>query len=169
MYAWLWRTMDHILLERHRRLRRERPRPDDSLIFTAAPDSRPDPLHQLQDELHERNLLTLSADLARRLTVRQQAILALYLRGRRRPEVAHELGVTDRVVKRQLERILAAARDLVVRRSGGGGCPSGTGLVCGLAFGLGSDNENAQARMHIARCERCRACYDQLRTWREDA
>ena len=76
------------------------------------------------------------------------------------------LGMTQRSVKRALERIMALGRAELVRLAGHG-CGSGERLVSRLAFGLASEREIRAAQLHLATCPRCGALYERLDLWRE--
>jgi outer membrane biosynthesis protein TonB len=95
-------------------------------------------------------------------------VLALYVRGLRRRQIARQLGLRERVVKRELERILARARELLIERSGGG-CGEGNGAVLRYAFGLASGSEAARAHVHLASCSSCQSFLERLGSWREAA
>lgn len=105
-----------------------------------------------------------SAVLAR-LSDAQCAVAVLHADGRRRPEIAEQLGMTPRSVKRALERILSVGRDELVRLAGHG-CDSGEALVARFAFGLATGREVRQAQLHLAGCSRCGELYEHLGVWR---
>jgi hypothetical protein len=116
----------------------------------------------------QRELLALFERLGGELAPRQRSILALHVRGLKRPRLARELGVSERIVKRELERILSRARTLLVARCGGG-CDASTQLVWRFAFGLASAGEAAQAQLHLLSCPTCQAFLCRLGWWREAA
>jgi hypothetical protein len=95
-------------------------------------------------------------------------VLGRYVRGVRRRQIARELGLSERVVKRDLEGILARARALLIERSGGG-CGEGNGAVLRYAFGLASGSEAARAHVHLASCPSCQSFLERLGSWREAA
>ncbi len=74
--------------------------------------------------------------------------------------------MTQRSVKRTLERVMALGRDELVRLAGHG-CESGEELVARLAFGLASPREMRRAQVHLTTCPRCCAMYERLDLWRE--
>jgi len=147
VWTWLWRTADKRLQDRGRSLAREVPTPDHSSIMVHAP-APDDPQRELERADRHSELVELFEALSATLSARQRAVLALHARGRKRPAVATELGVSERVVKRQLENVLSRARALLVDRCGGG-CEEGATDVWRLAFGLASSAEVARAQLHL--------------------
>lgn len=168
IYAWLSRTMDNIVIDRLRLLAREPLVADDLAALERGTEHGPTPERALLRGECERELVGLFGDLAGELGSRQRAVLGLYVRGFKRPQVARELGVRERVVKRDLEQILGRARGLLVERCGGG-CDEGSGLVWRFAFGLAGQRETAEAQLHLVSCAVCQAFLDRLGSWREAA
>jgi len=168
VYAWLEQAAVYRLQERLRGLNRERPRPSDSNVFVGICDDQVDPARAVEEREEERELERLFADLADQLPPRHRAVLALHSRGRKRPAVASELGISDRAVKRSLERTLARARELLVERCDGG-CPQGGPDVWRLAFGLATGSQAARAQLHLLGCPTCQAFHERLGWWREAA
>ena len=168
VYAWLEQAAIHRLKDRLRALMREHPRPSDSNVFTAMYDDDLDPARSAEDHEQQRELEQLFAELADQLPPRHRAVLALHSRGRKRPAVAGELGISDRAVKRSLERTLARARELLVERCDGG-CPQGGPDVWRLAFGLATGSQAARAQLHLLGCPTCQAFHERLGWWREAA
>jgi RNA polymerase sigma factor (sigma-70 family) len=138
IYAWLRRTMDNLLVDRMRLLSHEAPVSDTAGVFVRASDTSADPEQELERTEERRELVALFELISRELAPRQRAVLALYGRGVRRRQIARELGLSERVVKRDLEMILARARALLIERSGGA-CGKGNGAVLRYAFGLASE------------------------------
>jgi len=167
VWTWLWRTADRRLKDRGRSLAREVPTPDHSTVMLQAtgPD---DPQRELEREGRHSELIDLFEALSTTLSARQRAVLALHVRGRKRPAVASELGISERVVKRQLENILGSARTLLANRCGGG-CEDGDADVWRLAFGLATGPEAARAQAHLISCAACQAFLARLGWWREAA
>jgi RNA polymerase sigma factor (sigma-70 family) len=95
-------------------------------------------------------------------------ILALYGAGCKRSQIAERLGLSDRVVKRELLEVMDAARSAVARLAGGG-CRHGEPLVLRSVCGLATAAEEAHAREHLARCGRCEIFSERLIAWREKA
>jgi RNA polymerase sigma factor (sigma-70 family) len=168
IYAWLRRTMDNLLVDCMRLLSHEAPVSDTAGVFARASDTSRDPEHELERTEERRELVALFELVSRVLAPRQRAVLALYVRGVRRRQIARQLGVSERVVKRDLERILARARALLVERSGGA-CGEGDGAVVRYAFGLASGSEAARAHVHLASCPSCQSFLERLGSWREAA
>jgi hypothetical protein len=99
---------------------------------------------------------------------RRRRVFALWAAGRRRPEIAAELGVRERVVKRELLEIMEEGRASLARRAGGG-CEQGEPLVTRWAWGIAGTEEAAQARLHLERCGRCSTFATRLDEWRQKA
>jgi hypothetical protein len=57
---------------------------------------------------------------------------------------------------------------LLIERSGGA-CGKGNGAVLRYAFGLASENEAAQAHVHLASCPSCQSFLERLGSWRDAA
>lgn len=95
-------------------------------------------------------------------------ILALYGAGYKRPQIAERLGLSDRIVKRELLEVMDAARSAVARLAGGG-CRHGEPLVLRSVCGLATAAEEAHAREHLAHCGRCEIFSERLIAWREKA
>lgn len=167
VYAWLWRTMDNVLVDRLRLLTREAPtaEPDCGSVHAAVGAS---PERELERTEERRELAGLFEAVAAELAPRQRAVLGLYARGLKRPQLARELQVSQRVVKRDLERILAQARARLVERCGGG-CLEESRTVWRFAFGLANSREAAQAQLHLMSCASCQAFLKRLGSWREAA
>ena len=100
------------------------------------------------------------------MTERQRAVAVLYCHGLQRNEIAEQLDVTPRIVKRSLEQLLSSGRRRLIGLAGGG-CATGEPLVARYAFGLGSDGDVKRAQAHLATCPRCGALYERLDFWRE--
>jgi hypothetical protein len=167
VYAYMWRAMDSLLSEEGRSRARELPAPAGAGVFDVA-DAGADPQAAIEAEENERELQGLFDLLARKLGPRQRTVLALHVRGVERRKLADQLGVSERIVKRDLERTLERGRALLVARCGGQ-CQEGTGFVSRFAFGLASSDEAAQAQLHLATCPSCQNFLGRLGWWREAA
>jgi RNA polymerase sigma factor (sigma-70 family) len=168
IYAWLRRTMDNLLVDRMRLLSHEAPVGDTAGVFVRASDPSAEPERELERTEERRELAAVFELVSRELAPRQRAVLALYVRGVRRRQIARELGLRERMVKRELERILARARAMLIERSGGG-CGEGNGAVLRYAFGLASETEAAHAHVHLASCPSCQSFLERLASWRDAA
>lgn len=166
VYTWL-RITAHRWLKRELANRRELPVAPDAAVLDAhrqAPSA-----EQRAIELEDlRDGTVLVERVVTKLNARQRTILALHLAGHNRPRIASELGMTDRTVKRQLERIMANARDELGQLAGGG-CEDGETLVMRLACGIADAAQATQAKAHVAHCGRCADFSRALDTWREKA
>ncbi|MGZ4232390.1 MAG: zf-HC2 domain-containing protein [Solirubrobacteraceae bacterium] len=89
----------------------------------------------------------------------------LHSHGLTRNDIARHLGITARIVKRDVEGILATGREQLTRVVGSG-CPDGHQLVSRYAFGLAAGREARRAQLHLATCARCGAMYERLDLWR---
>jgi RNA polymerase sigma factor (sigma-70 family) len=169
VYVWLRTTTHREVLHMERRARRrvKHERRVDASIRGVDPfatlESPEDELIRREDEAE---LEHMTRALLNRLSDRQRQVAALYSRGRRRPEIAAQLGLSQRSVKRALERIMAAGRAELVRLAGQG-CDSGEALIARFAFGLAGPREMREAQQHLATCPRCGALYERLDSWRE--
>jgi len=100
------------------------------------------------------------------LSHRGRAVLALHGAGHKRREIAGRLGLSERVVKRELEEVMEKARAVIVGLSGGG-CAAGEAAVLRFVCGLATASEAAQAREHLSHCGRCEIFCERLIAWRE--
>jgi RNA polymerase sigma factor (sigma-70 family) len=166
VFTWLRTTTHRHLGRMQERARRE--------ILIDAPDAVVDETHrslrspeeQLIDRENQAEIERMTRAVLMSLSDRQSQIAVLHSHGMRRVQIAAHLGVTERSVKRALERIMAVGRKELVRLAGPG-CESGEGLVARFAFGLASTEEANQARVHLASCARCGALYQRLDLLRE--
>jgi DNA-directed RNA polymerase specialized sigma24 family protein len=167
-YAWL-RTAAHRILG-HEADRRRR---EVAVDPTAGGLERPtpiehDPLGELAAGEDKSDLAELVRELAASFSPRRREVFALWAAGRKRPQIAAELGVRERVVKRELLEIMEEGRVALARRSGGG-CEQGESLVTRFVCGLAGAGEAAQARLHLERCGRCSSFAERMGEWREKA
>ena len=107
-------------------------------------------------------------EVASSLSGNRREVFALWAAGRSRTEIAAELGVGEKVVKRALEEVMREARSTLARQAGHG-CEDGESMVLRLLCGLVSVEEAARARTHLGRCGRCSSFADSLEAWREKA
>jgi hypothetical protein len=141
--------------------------PSEAVIGMAAATD-PGPVEELIALEEDSELGLLVEEVASSLTDQRRQVFALWAAGRRRPEIAAELGMSERAVKKALERIMRDAREVLARRTEGG-CEEGEPLVMRLACGLAEAGEAARARAHLHECGRCTAFFEQLDGWREKA
>jgi RNA polymerase sigma factor (sigma-70 family) len=166
VYRWI-RTCAHRSLNREREfLAREVPvDPSDDGLNAFAADA-PTPEQHVIGREDEIDLAALTETVASALPDRQRDVLSLYGAGYKRPEIAEQLGVTHRTVKRDLLEILDQAR-IALARLAGGGCDRGESLIVRLACGLATPTEASQAQLHLTRCSRCQQFHERLSLWRE--
>lgn len=113
-------------------------------------------------------MATLVREVAADLSEHRRQVLALYVAGFKRPEIASSLGLTERAVKRALLEIMDEARGAIARKAGGG-CLRGEPLVLRFVYGLATSAEVEQARLHMKGCHRCEMLRERLDAWREKA
>ena len=166
VYKWLLKTTDSLVDDARDRLKRE------VLVDHAAREFQTaDPSLALPEELvikrEERAELDgLALAILERLDERARKVAVLHSHGLARNDIARQLGVTARIVKRDVEGILATGREQLARVVGSG-CPDGHTLVSRYAFGLAAGHDARRAQFHLATCARCGAMFERLDLWRE--
>jgi RNA polymerase sigma factor (sigma-70 family) len=168
VYSWIRITAHRILnreTARHARELAVDPAEDGVKGFTAG---EPDPAEQLISSEDNADLARLAEEVSASLPERAQEVLALHGAGYKRPEIADRLGLSPRIVKRDVEEIMEKARAVLARVSGGG-CAHGEQLILRFACGLATAVEETDARDHLARCRRCEVFCERLIAWREKA
>ena len=166
VYKWLLKTTDSIVDDMRDRLKRE------VLVDHCATEFQtvdptlvpPDEVLIKREERAELDELTLA--ILERLDERKRRVAVLHSHGLARDDIARQLGITARIVKRDVEGILAAGREQLARVVGTG-CPDGHQLVSRYAFGLAAGREARRAQLHLASCARCGAMFERLELWRE--
>jgi RNA polymerase sigma factor (sigma-70 family) len=165
-YAWIRKVADRRLNRERALLERQPPTDLSGTELNALAADAPTPEQQAIEREDEIDVADLAATVVSILSERQRDVLALYGAGYKRPEIANRLGITHRVVKRELLDIFEHARTNLARRAGGG-CTLGEALVLRFVCGLASDVEASQAQLHIDRCECCAQFHERLNLWRE--
>lgn len=166
VFAWVRTTARRELARSRRRAGREVPTETGVLTLLAGVRVAPAPEQELIDRDDDLEVDRLARAVLGRLSARQREIVALHVRGSKRPQIAAQLGTTPRSVKRQLERVMTAGRAELVRLAGHG-CETGEPLVARLAFGLADPREVRDAQLHLATCPRCGVLHERLDLWRE--
>ena len=166
VFAWLRTTAGRELARARERRRREVPVDTEALIALPGAGVAPAPEQELIEHEDKTDVDRAAYAVLERLSDRQREIVALHVRGSKRPQIAVHLGLTPRTVKRQLERIMTVGRAELVHLAGHG-CEPGEPLVARLAFGLASPHEAGQAQIHLAGCAQCALLYERLDVWRE--
>jgi RNA polymerase sigma factor (sigma-70 family) len=161
VFTWLRTTAHRHLGRMQDRARREVLVDAPDLVFEEAHPSRLSPEEQLIDRENQAEIERMTRAVLTRLSDRQSQIAALHGHGMRRSQIASHLGMTERSVKRALERIMDVGRKELVRLAGQG-CEAGESIVARLAFGLASADEVHQAREHLTTCPRCDTLYERL-------
>lgn len=167
VYTWLRTTTHRELGRMHDRARHE------SLV--AVPDRALDdpresalaPEQQLIEREERTELEQVTRSVIARLSDHQRDIAVLHSEGLRRPQIAARLGLSDRSVKKALERIMAVGRDELVRLAGHG-CEPGEELIARFSFGLADPIEARRAQLHLAGCPQCGQLHKRLDLWREN-
>jgi RNA polymerase sigma factor (sigma-70 family) len=168
VYTWLRTTADRILNREDVLRGRELVVDPIEGGLDRAPSAEPGPADQILADEDTDEMATLVREVAESLSDRRRNVLALYLAGHNRPEIAERLRLSDRTVKRELLEGMDEARSALARRTGGG-CERGEPLVLKFVYGLASAAEVAQARAHLDRCQRCSGFHEQLLEWRAKA
>jgi hypothetical protein len=166
VYKWLLKTTDSIVDDMRDRLKREVLVDHSAKEFQAVDPSLspPDELLIKREERAELDELTLA--ILERLGERERKIAVLHSHGLARNDIARHLRITPRIVKRDVEGILATGRDQLTKLVGTG-CPDGHRLVSRYAFGLAAGREAQRAQLHLATCARCGSMFERLDLWRE--
>lgn len=170
VYAWIRTAAHRILIREAERCRRE-PAFDPvggGELERVAGEEGLGPAEELICREDDGHLATLVQKVSSSLSDRRRDVLALYGAGYKRPQIAERLGLTERTVKRDLLAIMDQARATVARFAGGG-CDQGEPLVVRFVCGISTPDESAQAREHLARCDRCQLLSGRLIAWREKA
>ncbi|MBS1891859.1 MAG: hypothetical protein JST59_11240 [Actinobacteria bacterium] len=167
-FAWIRTTAQRALGHELRRRRRQVPVDPSEGPLGEAPSAGPGPAEELIALEDEDDLEVLVREVASSLSGTRRDVLALWAAGRRRTEIAAELGVGEKVVKRALEEIMREARQALAHHAGHG-CEEGETIVLRLACGLASAAEATRARLHLDGCGRCSSFAESLEGWREKA
>jgi RNA polymerase sigma factor (sigma-70 family) len=166
VYAWLrtaaYREMVHELEGQTRTIAAD---PTGPLLEGEASD-RPDPAAELMGIEEQAELEILVEEVSAGLSDSRRQVFALWAAGRKRPEIAEQLGMSDRAVKKALEEVMRGAREVLARRTGGG-CAEGESLVLRLTCGLAAAGEEVRARLHLQHCGRCSAFSAELVAWKD--
>jgi RNA polymerase sigma factor (sigma-70 family) len=168
-YAWIrttaYRSMIHELRSQDRGVPLDL---TDGEVGGTVVDDGPGPVEELMGLEDTEELEVLVREVASSLSDKRRQILALWAAGRKKPEIAAELGLSEREVKRGLEDVMRQAREVLARRAGGG-CEEGESLVLRFVCGLAEVGEAIRARAHLERCGSCSTFAEQMETWREKA
>lgn len=127
-----------------------------------------DPMEDAISSEDDADLAKLVDEVYTSLPNQKRDILALYVAGHKRPEIADRLGLTQRQVKRELLEIMDEAR-AVLAELVGGGCEHGEPLMVRFVCGLSTSAEEAYAHEHLAHCGRCEIFCERLMAWRDKA
>jgi DNA-directed RNA polymerase specialized sigma24 family protein len=168
VYVWLRTTARREVLRELDRQGRAFALDPTAGVIAAEVDERPGPAEELIGLEDTAELEVLVREVASSLSEERRRIFSLWAVGQRRPEIAAELGLSERSVKRGLLEIMREAREVLATRAGGG-CEEGEPLVLRLACGLAETAEAVRARAHLDRCGRCSAFAEQLDEWQRKA
>lgn len=168
VYSWIRTTA-------HRELNRETARHAYELAVDPAQDHLEEivaddagPAEEVISSEDDADLAKLVEEVYSSLPDRGRDVLALYGAGYKRPEISERLGLSQRIVKRELLEIMDEARATLARLVGGG-CEHGEPLVLRSVCGLATSTEEAHAREHLAHCGHCEIFCERLIAWREKA
>jgi hypothetical protein len=166
VYLWLLRTTESTLKDMRVHLKSEVLVDQAMTEFPTTDPSlaQPDEVVIRREEREEIDRLALA--ILERLDDRGRNVAVLHSNGVQRNDIAAHLGITPRVVKRDVESILTTGR-LQLAKLVGCGCPEGHKLVSRYAFGLGSQRDAHRAQLHLTACGRCAQMYERLDGWRE--
>jgi RNA polymerase sigma factor (sigma-70 family) len=166
-YSWIRKVAHRALRREREHFDRQEPTKPFSARFEPVSTAAPSPEELVIEREDEIDLIALTETVASALPdQRQRDVLALYGAGYKRPEIAARLDIRERIVKRDLLKILDKAR-LALTRFAGGGCDRGEPLIVRLACGLATPTETSQAQLHLTQCPRCQQFQEQLTLWRE--
>jgi RNA polymerase sigma factor (sigma-70 family) len=168
VYKWIRTAAHRALLREVERRGRERPVDPVELARSEGLVEADGPAEELIALEDEAELGMLVEEVAAGLNDRQRDVFSLWASGRRRSEIAAELGLKERAVKRALEETMQRSRAALAERAGGG-CEEGESLVLRFVCGIAEAGEALRARAHLERCGRCGSLADQLEAWREKA
>lgn len=151
--AYLTQTALHKAMDEGKRAARRRSLPlDASQAGLDLPEDRPGP-----DEIVARSIdAALVREIIAELPYRQQVVVRLRFDFERSPEqIQHELGVTERVYRREFERALRhiAGRYELVRD--GRFCQHRQSLLLAYVAGIAGPSRSMQARRHLRTCAPC--------------
>lgn len=166
VYVWL-RTTTHRCLRRMRERRAREPiadKPFDDLDHSELCAPGADVVVIAREKHNE--VTDVAKAMLGRLSERQLDVAALHAHGFRRREIADRTQLSERIVKRLMEQILAIGRAELAELAGRG-CEDGHERVARYAFGLAGPRDARLAQLHIATCDRCGAMYERLDLWRE--
>lgn len=164
LFSWLRTVMLRRLGRERQRQGRVAAATDAGVELELVPGSLPAP----EQALIEKERCEAVANLVARLPERTQAVLrARYFENLSRAQVAEATGLSERQVKRQLERAIDAVEEFVYgRMQAQGPCDDGRDAVVPFARGHAPAPVADRARHHLARCERCREFHAELRSVR---
>jgi RNA polymerase sigma factor (sigma-70 family) len=167
-YAWLRTVSYRAMLHQLDVQRRTSPADPTDVVIGAAVADGPEPAEELIGLEEDSELGLLVEEVASSLSDQRRQVFTLWAAGQKRPEIAAELGMSERAVKKALEKIMREARKFLAQRAGGG-CEEGEPLVLRLACGLSEAGEAVRARAHLHECGRCSVFSEQLEGWRDKA
>jgi RNA polymerase sigma factor (sigma-70 family) len=165
VYAWLrtsaFRELVHELEGQNRTVAAD---PTGSTLNEASDES--SPAVELMEIEEQEELKVLVEEVSSTLSDSRRQVFVSWAAGQRRPEIAKQLGISDRAVKKALEEVMRNAREVLTRQTGGG-CAEGESLVLRLTCGLAAAGEEVRARLHLQQCGRCSAFSEELAAWRD--
>ncbi len=166
VYAWIARDIGYAL--RHYRKH-------DSVAarqLIAAGNALPRPGEQdgPDRDVSQHENIALADRLLSSFTPRDRDILCLaWGEGEKKPEIARQLGVSPRIVKRTLEDGRRRLQDRLVTELGYGCNTDGEQLIRELVFQHANPAQRAQAVLHMRNCRKCRQLHSRLKQVRAGA
>jgi RNA polymerase sigma factor (sigma-70 family) len=118
VFAWLRTTAQRELWRIQKRARRELPVDIDAIPLHPEAWTVLGPEHELIEDEDVAEVDEAAQAVLTRLSQRQREIVALHTRGQTRPQIAAHLGMPQRTVKRQLERIMTMGRGELIPHHG---------------------------------------------------
>ena len=166
VYLWLLRTTDTTVDDMRDRLRREVLVDHCAREFQSRDEGLAAPEEVVIKREERAELDALTRAILERLGDRARDVAVLHCHGSARKDIARRLGTTPRIIKRDVEGILATGRDELTKTAGCG-CEDGQALICRYAFGLAGERETRHAEAHLTACAQCATLYERLDLWRE--
>lgn len=168
VHAYLHTSAYHLLVDELARRERTVVIDPTAAVVGEVASEDPGPAEELIALEDQAELGMLVEEVAASLDDRQRDVFSLWASGRRRSEIASELGIRERAVKRALEETMQRSREALAGQAGGG-CEEGESLVLRFVCGITEAGEALRARAHLERCGRCGSFAEQLEDWREKA
>jgi RNA polymerase sigma factor (sigma-70 family) len=159
--AWLHKVMLHRLMRVTSRQQLVQPGGGQELDLFAT--QRLSPEQELVRAEHCREIASFVDELPARTA---SVLRARYFEEKTRTQVAEELNLSEKQVKRELENAMDALEAFVIGHARSEPCEFGRKPVTVYARGWAQGSVAAQARHHLTKCEQCRRFYGDFRSLR---